>query len=276
MPELPEVELVRRMLAPAMVGARIEAVLLRRAGLRVPFPERFEERLVGQTVTALNRRAKYLVATLGSGETLVAHLGMTGWFRVERAAPGQGVEPEHPSPDDDPRHDHVVLRLSGRALVTFNDPRRFGLIDLVATTELAGYAPLEDLGPEPLSDQFGGPALALACRRKTTPLKVALLDQRVVAGVGNIYASEALFDSRLSPTREARTIATPTGAARPAAQHLARSIVKVLSRAIERPTARFRVYERAGERCPRRCCPGTIRRLVQAGRSTFYCPTCQR
>jgi formamidopyrimidine-DNA glycosylase len=264
------------MLTPVVVGARVEALLVRRAGLRLPFPDRFEERLVGQTVTALSRRAKYLVATLRSGETLVVHLGMTGWFRVERAAAEDGLDVASPSPDDDPRHDHVVLRLSGRAIVTFNDPRRFGLMDLVPAAALAHYAPLQKLGPEPLSVDFDASALARACHRKKTPLKVALLDQRVVAGVGNIYASEALFDSRLSPRRLARTIVTPAGAPKPAARQLAASTVKVLSRAIDHPTARFKVYERAGSPCPRRGCDGVITRIVQAGRSTFYCPTCQR
>jgi formamidopyrimidine-DNA glycosylase len=274
-PELPEVETVRLMLAPALTGARFDAVLLRRANLRIPFPAAFEDRLVGQTVTALTRRAKYLLVTLSSGETLIVHLGMSGWFRVERAS-GPAFDAETSAHDDDPKHDHVVFRMSNGILVTFNDPRRFGLMDLAAADALAAHPALDGLGPEPLSPEFTAAALARACARKRIPIKVALLDQRVVAGVGNIYASEALFEARLSPKRKASTIATATGAPRPAAVRLASSVVKVLARAIARPHARFKVYERAGQPCPRRACSGVIRRLVQAGRSTFYCPVCQR
>lgn len=263
------------MLEPALTGACFDAVLLRRADLRIPFPAAFEDRLVGQAVTALSRRAKYLLATLTSGETLIVHLGMSGWFRVERAA-GPAFEGPPGDADDDPKHDHVVFRMSNGLLVTFNDPRRFGLMDLAARHALAAHPALKDLGPEPLSAEFGAAALARACRGKRVAIKVALLDQRVVAGVGNIYASEALHDARISPKRRASAIATPTGAPRPAATALAASIVKVLRRAIERPQARFKVYERAGQPCPRRACTGTIRRVVQAARSTFYCPVCQR
>ncbi len=263
------------MLAPALTGARFDAVLLRRANLRIPFPAAFEDRLVGQAVTALTRRAKYLLATLTSGETLIVHLGMSGWFRVERAI-GPAFEAPPVDGDDDPKHDHVVFRMSNGMLVTFNDPRRFGLMDLAARDGLAAHAALKGLGPEPLSTEFGAAALARACHRKKIPIKVALLDQRVVAGVGNIYASEAQHDARISPKRRASAIATASGAPRPAATALAASIVKVLTRAIERPQARFKVYERDGTPCPRRTCSGTIRRVVQAGRSTFYCPVCQR
>jgi formamidopyrimidine-DNA glycosylase len=274
-PELPEVDFVRRMLAPAMTGMRVDAVLLRRANLRIPFPAAFEQRLVGHTVTGVTRRAKYLLAALSTGETLIVHLGMSGWFRVERAA-GPEFDAEPSETDDDPKHDHVVFRLSSGMLVTFNDPRRFGLMDLAAHGELEAHPALKDLGPEPLSADFTAEALARACRRKKVPIKVALLDQTVVAGVGNIYASEACFEARLSPKRKASTIATSAGAPRPHAVRLVAAVVKVLERAIGTPTARFKVYERAGEPCPRRSCGGTIKRLVQAGRSTFYCPTCQR
>jgi formamidopyrimidine-DNA glycosylase len=274
-PELPEVDFVRRLLAPVMTGTRVEALLVRRATLRIPFPAGFEERLVGHTVTAVTRRAKYLLATLSSGETLIVHLGMSGWFRVERAA-GPEFDAEPGETDDDPKHDHVVFRLSSGMLVTFNDPRRFGLMDLAARGELTSHKALRDLGPEPLSAEFDGAVLARACHRRKTPIKVALLDQTVVAGVGNIYASEACFEARISPKRKASAIATSTGAPKPQAQVLAAAVVKVLERAIAKPTARFKVYERAGTACPRRNCEGTIRRIVQAGRSTFYCATCQR
>lgn len=263
------------MLAPVMTGARVEALLVRRATLRIPFPAGFEERLVGHTVTAVTRRAKYLLAALSSGETLIVHLGMSGWFRVERAA-GPEFDAEPGETDDDPKHDHVVFRLSSGMLVTFNDPRRFGLMDLAAAGELASHKALKDLGPEPLSAEFDAAVLARACHRRKTPIKVALLDQTVVAGVGNIYASEACFEARISPKRTASAIATSAGSPRPQAVALAAAVVKVLERAIAKPTARFKVYERAGTPCPRRNCEGTIRRIVQAGRSTFYCPVCQR
>lgn len=274
-PELPEVDFVRRMLAPVMTGVRVDGVLLRRAALRIPFPPDFEARLVGHTITAVTRRAKYLLASLSTGETLIVHLGMSGWFRVERAAgPEFDAEPGHT--DDDPAHDHVVFRMASGHLVTFNDPRRFGLMDLASRDALHQHPAIRDLGPEPLSPAFDAAALARACHRRRTPIKVALLDQAVVAGVGNIYASEACFEARISPRRKAATIATSTGAPRPQARALAAAVVKVLERAIATPTARFKVYERAGAACPRRGCAGTIRRIVQGGRSTFYCPACQR
>ena len=275
MPELPEVDFVRRMLAPVMAGQRVEGLLVRRANLRMPFPDAFEARLVGHTVIDVTRRAKYLLARLSSGETLIVHLGMSGWFRVERAA-GPEFEAEPGDHDDDPKHDHVVIRMASGMLVTFNDPRRFGLMDLALKGGLQAHPALKDLGPEPLSSAFDGAVLARACHRRKIPIKVALLDQTVVAGVGNIYASEACFEARISPRRKAATIATATGAPRPQAHTLAAAVVKVLERAIAKPSARFKVYERAGAPCPRRGCAGTIRRISQAGRSTFYCPTCQR
>jgi formamidopyrimidine-DNA glycosylase len=253
------------MLEPALVGVRIDAVEVRRANLRIPFPPRFGDRLTGQRVTAVTRRAKYLLAELSSGETLLVHLGMSGDFRVER---GPGSAPV--------AHDHVVLSLASGALVTFNDPRRFGLMDLVPRGALDTHTVLRGLGPEPLSPAFGPAALAQACRGKKVPLKVALLDQRVVAGLGNIYASEALHVAGLSPKRRAGTLATRNGLPTPAATRLAGAIVAVLVRAIDKPASRFRVYERAGEPCPRRGCRGTLKRIVQAGRSTYFCPVCQR
>ncbi|MFN7978064.1 MAG: bifunctional DNA-formamidopyrimidine glycosylase/DNA-(apurinic or apyrimidinic site) lyase [Vicinamibacterales bacterium] len=275
MPELPEVDSVRRLLAPVMAGQREEALLVRRANLRIPFPADFEARLVGHTVIDVTRRAKYLLAALSSGETLIVHLGMSGWFRVERAI-GPEFDAEPGNHDDDPKHDHVVFRMASGMLVTFNDPRRFGLMDLALKDALHTHPALKHLGPEPLSSDFDGEVLARACHRRRTPIKVALLDQTVVAGVGNIYASEACFEARLSPKRKAATIATAGGAPKPKAHALAAAVVKVLERAIAKPGARFKVYERAGAPCPRRACGGTIKRIVQAGRSTFYCPVCQR
>jgi formamidopyrimidine-DNA glycosylase len=272
MPELPEVESVRRRIAHAMEDARFADVIVRRRNLRTPFPKRFRERLIGQTVLEVTRRAKYLVLPLSSDETLLMHLGMSGSFRVDR---GDGT----PSV----AHDHVVFQMSSNAAVTFNDPRRFGFMDIVAAGALAAHPVMSRLGPEPLSAGFDGFALARACRGKKTSLKVALLDQRVVAGLGNIYASEALHIAGLSPQRGASTIATVAGLPRPSAHRLAAAIKAVLTEAIERQSttrqyrsARFRVYDRESERCRRSRCGGSIRRRTQAGRSTFFCPRCQR
>jgi formamidopyrimidine-DNA glycosylase len=279
MPELPEVEAALRTIAPAMLGARFVDVLQRRPDLRMPFPRDFSRRLVGQTVTTLTRRAKYLVAGLSSGETLLMHLGMSGSFGLERS----GGEHHHIETDEYDPHDHVVFLMSSGWIVTFNDPRRFGLMDLVGAGAATSHQALASLGPEPLAAEFDGAVLARALRGRKTPVKVALLDQGIVAGLGNIYASEALSLARISPRRRASTLATPTGRPRPAADRLAAAIKHVLQRAVERQTnpdryrsAEFRVYDREGRRCPNRGCAGTIRRLTQAGRSTFYCPTCQR
>jgi formamidopyrimidine-DNA glycosylase len=270
-PELPEVESVRRRIAPSMVRARIDDVDVRRPDLRRPFPRQFAKRLTGQTVTALDRRAKYLVASLSSGETLLMHLGMSGSFRVTRKEP--------PRLD---AHDHVVFHMSSGRTVVFNDPRRFGIMELVPAGKLARHPVFSQLGPEPLSDAFDAAALARACRGKKTTLKAALLDQRVVAGLGNIYVSEALHLAGLSPRRPASILATPSGAPRDTAQGLVSAIKRVLVEAIARQSAReyrdarFLVYERQDERCLKAGCTGTIRRRVQGGRSTFFCPVCQR
>jgi formamidopyrimidine-DNA glycosylase len=276
MPELPEVEALRRELEPVMRGARIEQVVLRRPDLRTRFPRRFAERLEGHEVLNVGRRAKYLLVSLASGETLIMHLGMSGSFRVEPEISGTV------SADRDP-HDHVIFHLSNRAAVVYNDPRRFGFMDLAADGQLAKHPAIGALGPEPLSDEFDGFALARACAGKKTSLKAALLDQRVVAGLGNIYVSEALHIGGLSPQRKASTIATPSGSPRDSAHRLATAIKLVLERAIASATGisyrrwgRFRVYDREGARCLRRGCGGVIRRRTQAGRSTFYCNVCQR
>ena len=281
MPELPEVETVRRQLAPAMVGFRFERVILRRKDLRQPFPRRLVSRLEGATVESLSRRAKYLLAALSSGHTLIVHLGMSGSFRIERDVrfTAEGFDPESGEPE---RHDHVIFHMSSGATLFFNDPRRFGIVDLARTDAVRALAALSGLGPEPHSDEFDGETLAAASAGKRTPIKVALLDQRVAAGVGNIYASEALHRVGLSPRRTAAVLATKAGRPRAIASRLAQAIKDVLNEAIERAegrnyrSSRFRVYEREGEPCLRAGCNGRIKRITQAGRSTFYCPMCQR
>lgn len=270
MPELPEVETVRLMLEPAMKGARFRRVIVNRPDLRIPFPAKFADRLRGKTANAVSRRGKYLTVELSSGETLIMHLGMSGWFYVGPIGDR--------SRDADP-HDHVAFVMSSGQTVLFNDPRRFGFMDLTRSEQLSLYPSLSVMGPEPLSREFDAASLARACKGKKISLKVALLDQRIVAGLGNIYASEALHHARLSPLKRASTIATATGAPKVAATRLAVSIKAVLMSAIRRRespsrSARFRVYEREGQPCLRKGCGGTIKRLWQAGRSTFYCPTC--
>ncbi|HEX8027573.1 MAG TPA: bifunctional DNA-formamidopyrimidine glycosylase/DNA-(apurinic or apyrimidinic site) lyase [Vicinamibacterales bacterium] len=272
MPELPEVETVRLMLEPAMRGARFRRVIVNRPNLRIPFPDRFAERLRGKTVEAVARRGKYLIVTLSSAETLIMHLGMSGWFHV--APIGDR------SREADP-HDHVAFLMSSGQSVVFNDPRRFGFMDLAEAGQAGEYPSLRAMGPEPLSAEFDASALARACRGKKVSIKVALLDQKVVGGLGNIYASEALHHARISPKKKASTMALRSGAASAAAIRLAASIKAVLTSAIRRRespyrSARFRVYEREGQPCVRKGCTGTIHRLWQAGRSTFYCPVCQR
>jgi formamidopyrimidine-DNA glycosylase len=270
-PELPEVEAVRRRLDPVLTGARIVDVDLRRPDLRVPFPRNFRARLVNQTVVSLTRRAKYLLARLSSGDTLIVHLGMSGSFRVDRDA--GAAEPLD-------RHDHVVFRTSSGATITFNDPRRFGLMTLLDPLHFARHPVLSRLGPEPLSPAFDAAALARACVGRRIAIKLALLDQRVVAGLGNIYASEALHAARLSPFRRASTMATRSGGPRQAAHDLTSAIKTVLAKAIDRVSdyrsSRFSVYDRERHICPRRPCGGIIRRRTQGGRSTFFCPVCQR
>ena len=280
MPELPEVERVRRALQPVMEGARFVEVVARRPDLRRALPPRFAARLTGHTVQRLDRRGKYLIADLTSGDVLLMHLGMSGSFHVDA---GAGIEPVamYYTRRRADAHDHIVFRMSSGAIVTFNDPRRFGSMDLIARDALPGHRAVGTLGPEPLADTFTPEALALSCRGRRTPLKAALLDQRVVAGVGNIYACEALHVARLSPRRRASAIATAKGSPRPGARRLVRAIRSVILRAIGQQEGgadddRFRVYGREGLACPRRGCRGTIRRIVQAGRSTFYCPVCQR
>lgn len=271
MPELPEVEAVRLELEPVLRGARIVDVVLHRDGLRRKFPSTFRDALVDQTIRALERRGKYVLAPLSSGEVLVIHLGMSGSFRIERQT-GEARAPV--------KHDHVEICLSSGAVVVFNDPRRFGVMDIVAGDSVEDRV---ELGPEPLSSEFDGSLLASRCAGSRAPLKAILMNQKIVAGVGNIYASEALHLARLSPRRRAASIATPEGLPRDRAHRLVTAVKSVLRLAIRHQTgagryenARFRVYDREGASCPRRGCQGTIQRIIQAGRSTFYCPRCQR
>ena len=268
-PELPEVEAVRRTLERAVRGARIDRVELRRPDLRRPFPPDFIDRLAGRIIRSIDRRGKYLIAGLDSGDSVLVHLGMTGDFRTTK--PGRAAPPADP-------HDHVVITLSSGVVVTFNDPRRFGLMDLIRAHE--EHEALRAMGPEPLDEAFDAALFARACAGKKIALKVALLDQRLVAGVGNIYASEALYHARLSPRRRASTIATPAGAPREAAVTLVAAVKAVLRKAVAAnarayESGRFRVYDREGKPCPRRGCGGTIRRITQAGRSTYFCTACQ-
>ncbi len=255
-----------------MQGARFRRVVVNRPNLRIPFPERFADRLRGITVSLVARRGKYLVVSLSSGETLIMHLGMSGWFYV--AAIGDRTR-------EADAHDHVVFVMSSGQRVVFNDPRRFGFMDLALAGQAGEYPSLKAMGPEPLSPEFTAASLANACRGKKIAIKVALLDQKVVGGLGNIYASEALHHARLSPLRKTSSIATRTGKPKKEAAVLAASIKAVLTHAIRRSESpyragRFRVYDRAGESCLRKECGGTIKQITQAARSTFYCPECQK
>jgi len=293
MPELPEVETIRRGLEPAMDGARFSKVELRRGDLRWPLPKDFVARLEGKTVTGMGRRAKYLLIDLSSGDVLVMHLGMSGSFHVfgkeRQTAPGAYYHERarHKT------HDHVVFHMSSGAIVTFNDPRRFGSMKIVPRDKLDSEPLLRDLGPEPLGNEFDAAMLARACAGKKTSLKAALLDQRVVAGLGNIYVCEALHRARLSPKRKASTIADRKGAPNERAVNLVDAIKAVLNEAIKQGGSslrdhkltdgelgmfqhNFRVYDREGEKCRTPGCGGTVKRFVQNGRSTFYCPTCQK
>jgi len=288
MPELPEVETVRRGLAPVMEGQRFAKVEVRRGDLRWPLPKGFAQTLHGKTVEGLGRRAKYLLADLSSGDVLLMHLGMSGSFRVGKdTAPGSYYHERSKST----AHDHVVFHMSNGATVTFNDPRRFGSMKLVSRAKLDNEPLLRALGPEPLGNEFDAAMLAKACVRKKTSLKAALSDQRVVAGLGNIYVCEALFRARLSPKRRASTIADRHGKPTDRAEKLVDAIKAVLMDAIKAGGSslrdhrradgslgdfqhNFQVYDREGEPCPD--CKGKIKRIVQVGRSTFYCPSCQK
>lgn len=283
MPELPEVETVRRGLAPVMEEARIAHARVNRPDLRWPFPPGMAERLTGRRVHRLRRRSKYILADLEGGETLLVHLGMSGRILVSGDPLGQFVH-HHPAPE---KHDHVVLEMENGPRITFNDPRRFGAMDLMPTAAADAHWLLAGLGPEPLGNDFHDAHLAAALRGRKSPVKALLLDQRIVAGLGNIYVCEALYRARISPRRRAGRIS----AARVAA--LVPAIRQVLNDAIEAGGSSLRdyrqadgelgyfqlsfdVYGREGAPCRTPDCPGTIARTVQSGRSSFHCPTCQR
>ena len=295
MPELPEVETVRRGLQPVMEGAKILTAEARRKDLRFPFQKDFVARLTGQTVTGLGRRAKYLMADLGSGDVLLMHLGMSGSFRIETANDTNAMTPgefHHPR-GKDAAHDHVVFHMSSGADIVFNDPRRFGYMKIIARNALDAEPLLRGLGPEPLGNEFDAKMLAHSCAGKKTSLKAALLDQRVVAGLGNIYVCEALFRAHLSPKRQARTIASKSGEPNDRSRDLVAAIHKVLNQAIEAGGSSlrdhrqtngelgyfqhsFQVYDREGQTCATPRCSGIVRRFTQNGRSTFWCPKCQK
>src|SRR6195256_4525898 len=293
MPELPEVETVRRGLQPVMEGSTIVRAEARRKDLRFPFQKDFVARLEGQLVTGLGRRAKYLLADLASGDVLLMHLAMPGSFRVtgreDQTTPRKFHHPRY----EDRAHDHVVFHMSSGAAVVFNDPRRFGYMKIIARHALEGEPLLSGLGPEPLGNEFDAAMLARSCANKKTSLKAALLDQRVVAGLGNIYVCEALYRAQLSPRRLAATLAPKKKAPTDHAKRLVNSIYSVLNQAIKaggssisdhRQTSgelgyfqhSFRVYDREGEKCQTKRCGGTVRRFNQNGRSTFWCPKCQK
>jgi formamidopyrimidine-DNA glycosylase len=288
MPELPEVETVRRGLEPVLTGRVIARADVRRPDLRWPFPPRMAERLTGVRVTALRRRSKYILADLDSGETLLLHLGMSGRILIHAADAGRAMLGEyvhaHPAPET---HDHVVLDLDDGTRIVFNDPRRFGAMDLMPTATAEQHKLLAGLGPEPLGNAFDPPYLAGRLAGRRTPMKAALLDQGIVAGLGNIYVCEALFRSGISPRRLAGNLA------RARIDRLVPVIRDVLSDAIAAGGSSlrdyrqtdgelgyfqhsFRVYGREGEACITEGCGGTVARIVQSGRSSFYCPRCQR
>ncbi len=306
MPELPEVETVCRGLAPVMAGKRIVRVIQRRPDLRFPFPVRFKTRLEGQRVESIERRAKYILATLSGGEVLVIHLGMSGRITVAEKISAAGVNnncagvPASSILGDyiyesgsDPKHDHAVFHLEGGATITYNDPRRFGFMLLYGAGELIEQPMFRSLGVEPLSPMLSPAYLALRAIGRRSDLKAFLLDQRHIAGLGNIYVSEALHRANLSPTRLASSLALRSGAPSPRAEVLIAAIRIVLEKAIAAGGSTLRdfrhsdgtfgafqeeflVYDRAGQPCVRASCGGTINRLVQSGRSTFWCPKCQK
>lgn len=298
MPELPEVETVRRGLAPALEGARVEALDQRRPDLRFPLPDRFADRVVGATITSLSRRAKYLIATLSTDESLIMHLGMSGSFRVApKGEDGQTPGVFHHERSKLSAHDHVVFEVHGGALgpatVTYNDPRRFGFMVMTPSASLHEHPLMKSIGIEPLGNALNGALIARLFADKRTNLKAALLDQSLIAGLGNIYVCEALWRSGLAPTREASTLAKVDGSPTVKAERLADAIRAVLTEAIAAGGSSlrdhmqtsgelgyfqhaFNVYDREGEPCRTPRCRGQVERLVQSNRSTFFCATCQR
>jgi formamidopyrimidine-DNA glycosylase len=293
MPELPEVETTRRGLTPAMAGKAIQKLELRRLDLRFPFQPDLRARVEGRTVERLDRRAKYLIVRLSGGDVLVLHLGMSGSFRVESDA--EDAETLARLHREIPRlaaHDHVVMHMSDGVRVVYNDPRRFGFMFVASGTELDRHPRMREIGLEPLEPPLDGKALIERLGETSTSLKAALLDQKRIAGLGNIYVCEALHRAGLSPWRIASTLRIPSAKSRGVGARLASAIVRVLQDAIEAGGSSlrdfsgadgkpgyfqhsFRVYDREGAACPRKGCHGAIARAVQNGRSTFYCPDCQ-
>jgi formamidopyrimidine-DNA glycosylase len=297
MPELPEVETVRRGLQPFMEGATILAVEQRRADLRFPFPEHFTERLAGRKIDALERRAKYLIMHLDDGLGLISHLGMSGSYRIEGDGEGNAPGAFHHDRSKNGLHDHVVMHLAAkdgtRNRIIYNDPRRFGFMLFAEPGSLNSHPLIRDLGTEPTGNRLDGTLLAQLFKNKAAPLKAALLDQRLIAGLGNIYVCEAMWRAELSPLRSAGSIAGKDGQATVECNRLAAAIRSVIADAIKAGGSSlkdyrqadgelgyfqhsFSVYDREGSPCPRHGCNGTISRVVQSGRSTFYCPVCQQ
>lgn len=282
MPELPEVETVRRGLLPVMEGQRIDRADVNRPNLRWPLPSGMADRLMGKTVLALRRRSKYILADLSSGETLLIHLGMSGRMLISGQMLGE-FHHTHPAPQ---KHDHVVLHMANGARVTFNDARRFGAMDLLPTATAEEHPLLAPIGPEPLGNTFDEPYLIAKLKNRNTPIKSALLDQHLVAGLGNIYVCETLFRALIDPTTKAMALTKSRVAS------LVPIIRQVLSDAITAGGSSlrdyrqadgelgyfqhsFQVYGREGQRCQTPGCATSIARIVQSGRSSFYCPTCQ-
>ena len=287
MPELPEVETVCKGLRRAMLGRRFATVTARRGDLRFPLPKGFSARLKGAKIENIDRRGKYIVVNLSGGLVLLMHLGMTGRFTI---APSQSGKPSSRARYGE--HDHVAFVLDDGTRIIFTDPRRFGMMDIVTAGALGRHRLFRHLGIEPLSDEFDATCLAQLFDRRRTTVKVALLNQKNIAGLGNIYACEALFRAGLSPKRQAYTLVRNHKPDRRLSL-LAKSVREVLVEAIAAGgstlrdysqadgslgnfQSRFQVYDRENSKCLKFGCRGTIRRLVQAGRSTFYCPTCQR
>lgn len=299
MPELPEVETVRRGLEPSMSGQRLARVTLRRKDLRFPFPRGMARRLTGKKVESLSRRAKYILARIEGGDLLLMHLGMSGRFTILRPGKEDAARPgifhyevQDGQPDGKGPHDHVVFDMEDGTRIVYTDHRRFGVMDLFAEAEADDHKLLKTLGVEPLGNELTADFLNAALRNKFSPLKSALLDQKIIAGLGNIYVCEALFRSGLSPRRLAYTITSEKGATE-RIERLVREVRAVLSEAIEaggsslRDYAHtdgelgyfqhtFKVYDREGEPCPTPGCGRSIERMVQSGRSTFFCPGCQK
>ncbi|OAI23002.1 DNA-formamidopyrimidine glycosylase [Methylosinus sp. R-45379] len=290
MPELPEVETVRRGLEPVFTGSGLAQVELRRADLRFPFPQGFAARLAGRRVEALKRRAKYLLGELDSGETLIMHLGMSGSFRIDADDPEGSY---HRAVTTKPAHDHVVFHFTSGASVTYNDPRRFGFMLLVPRGEMAAHPLFNGLGVEPLGPELTPQRLAEELRGRKAPLKAALLDQRIIAGLGNIYVCEAMHRSHLSPLRAAGTLVDAKGKPKRGLSDLVEAIRQVLGEAIEAGGSSlrdhrqtdgslgyfqhsFRVYDREDAPCPTPGCRGHVSRVIQSGRSTFFCRDCQK